>query len=187
MSKKKNKKFSEPEKDYYKLHTDAVDRLANAEKGTVPKVSDEELNKYNSSILNRIPIWVKAMFIKFWFAGAVCFFFFWGLSVYLNSWLDQVFILGIGMGIVTDILTNNILRFLSSDDKEYYPYMMFEENRYWTFIANILYAFIVLTIVIGFYRLLKMNVEPILFGIIYTAVDMLFITIKNRLFKKERS
>ena len=183
MSKNKNKKFSEPEKDYYKLNTDAVERLANADKGNVPKVSDKELSRYSGSILNRIPIWAKALFIKFWFAGAVCFFFYWGLSPYLSSWLDQVVVLGLGMGVVTDLLTNNVLRFISSADKEYYPYMMFETNKYWTFIANIIYAAIILFIVINIYRLLHMNVEPILFGILYTAVDMLFIKAKGLILK----
>ena len=57
--------------------------------------------------------------------------------------------------------------------------MMFETNKYWTFVANIIYAAIVLSIVIVIYRLLHMNVEPILFGILYTAVDMLFIKAKG--------
>ena len=100
-----------------------------------------------------------------------------------SSWLDQVVVLGLGMGIVTDPLTNNVLRFISSADKEYYPYMMFETNKYWTFIANIIYAAIILFIVINIYRLLHMNVEPILFGILYTAVDMLFIKAKGLILK----
>ena len=119
------------------------------------------------------------MFIKFWFAGAVCFFFYWGLAQYIGSWLDQMFILGLGMGVVTDLLTKNIMLFISSDDKEYYPYLMFTQKKYWTLIANIIYAFIVLFCTIQVYRILKINVEPILFGVIYTAIDMLFIKIRD--------
>ena len=118
MAKKKNKEIPQIEQDYYKLKTDAVDRLKDAHEGKVKKVSDKELNKYKSSKLDLIPIWVKALFIKFWFAGAICFFFYWGLSIYLSSWLDQMLVFGLGLGIVTDILTNNVLRFLSSSDKE---------------------------------------------------------------------
>ena len=179
MSKKKNKKISEAERDYYKLNTDAVERLANADKGKARKVSDEELNKYSSSKLSRIPVWVKALFIKFWFAGAVCFFFYWGLAAYIGNWLDQMFIFGLGLGVVTDLLTKNVMIFISSEDKEYYPYMMFTSKKYWTLIANIAYAFVLLALTMGVYRLLHMNVEPILFGIIYTAFDMLLIKIRD--------
>lgn len=181
MSKKKNKEIPKAEKDYYKLNTDAVDRLAKANQGEARKVSDKELQQYKSSKLALIPIWAKALFIKFWFAGAVCFFFYWGLSAYLGSWLDQIFVFGIGLGIVTDLLTNNVLRFLSSDDKEYYPYMMFSSSKYWTFVANILYAFVLLVLTIGVYDLLHMNVEPIFFGIVYTAWDMLLIRVRDLL------
>ena len=181
MSKKKNKETSQAERNYYKLKTDAVDRLATANKNTVIKVSDKEIEKYKSSKIGRLPVWVKALFIKFWFAGAICFFFYWGLAQYIGSWLDQMFVFGLGLGILTDLLTNNVLRFVSGEDKEYYPYMMFTSNSYWTFIANIFYAFVLLFITIQIYNLLHMNVEPILFGIIYTAIDMLFITIKNKI------
>ncbi len=189
MSKKKNKEIPQAEKDYYKLNTDAVDRLKDAHEGKVRKVSDKELNQYKSSKLDRIPIWVKALFIKFWFAGAICFFFYWGLSIYLSSWLDQMFVFGMGLGIVTDILTNSVLRFLSSSDREYYPYMMFSSRKYWTFVANILYAYVLLFLTICVYRVIHINVEPILFGIVYTALDMLCIRGKdflvNRFFRRE--
>lgn len=186
MAKEKNKKISEPEKDYYKLKTNAVDRLVNADKNAPKNVPDEELNKYKSSILSRIPVYVKALFIKFWFAGASCFFFYWGLAAYIGSWLDQMFVFGIGLGIVTDLLTNNVLRFASSDDKEYYPYMMISSKKYWTFFGNILYAFVLLFLTICVYRVIKIGVEPLLFGVIYTAFDMLLIKIKDVLVKQFR-
>ncbi len=184
MSKKKNKEIPQAERDYYKLKTDAVDRLAKANQGEARQVSEKELNQYKSSKLGMIPIWVKALFIKFWFAGAICFFFYWGLAMYLGSWLDQMFVFGLGLGIVTDLLTNNVLKFLSSSDKEYYPYMMFASGKYWTFVANILYAFVLLGCTVMVYRLLNINVEPIFFGIVYTAFDMLFIKIKELILTK---
>ncbi|MBR2545673.1 MAG: hypothetical protein IKE93_05845 [Erysipelotrichaceae bacterium] len=181
MAKEKNKTVTQSEKDYYKLNTEAADRLAKAHKGQVRKVSDEEINRYKSSKLGSLPTWIKALFIKFWFAGAACFFFYWGLSAYIPNWLDQMLVLGVGTGILTDILTNNVLRFFSGEEKEYYPYMMFPSGKYWTFIANIAYAFLLLTLTILVYRILKVGVEPLLFGIIYTAFDMLFITLKHKI------
>lgn len=186
MTRKKNNTVSESEKNYYKLNTDAVERLAGATKGTARKVSDEELNRYKSSLIGLLPTWVKAIFIKFWFAGASCFFFYWGLAAYIGSWLDQMVILGLGLGLVTDILTNNVLRFFSGDDKEFYPYMMFPSSKYWTFVANIIYAFVLLVLTIGVYRFFGFGVEPLLFGVVYTAFDMLLIKLKDLILKSFR-
>ncbi len=181
MAKDKNKTVTQSEKDYYKLNTEAADRLAKAHKGQARRVSDEEINKYKSSKIGLLPVWVKALFIKFWFAGAACFFFYWGLSAYIPNWLDQMLVLGVGLGILTDILTNNVLRFFSGEEKEFHPYMMFPSGKYWTFIANIAYAFLLLFLTIQIYRIIGVGVEPILFGIIYTALDMLFITLKHKI------
>ena len=52
-------------------------------------------------------------------------------------------------------------------------------KKYWTFIANIFYAFLVLFCVIWLYEVIKIGVEPILFGIFYMLFDLLFIGIKN--------
>ncbi|MBE6104062.1 MAG: hypothetical protein E7193_04135 [Erysipelotrichaceae bacterium] len=181
MAKEKDKTVTQSEKDYYKLNTEAADRLAKAHKGTARKVSDEEINKYRSSKLGSLPVWVKALFIKFWFAGAACFFFYWGLAAYIPNWLDQMLVMGVGLGILTDILTNNVLRFFSGEDREFYPYMMFPSGKYWTFVANIAYAFLLLFLTIQVYRIIGIGVEPIVFGIVYTAIDMLFITLKGRI------
>ena len=180
MAKKKNK-AAESEKNYYKLNTDAVERLANADKAKANKEADKEINRYSSSKLSRIPVWVKAVAIKFWFAGAACFFFYWGLAAYIGNWLDQMFVFGLGLGIMTDLLTKNVLKFISGSDKEYYPYIMFTSGKYWTFIANIAYAFLLLVCTIGIYSIIKIGVEPILFGIIYTAIDMMFIKIRDKI------
>ena len=78
MAQKKNKRTAPEENratsEYCKLHTDAVDDLVNADEDNSPEVSEEELNKYRSGPKFRIPDWLKALLIKAWFAGSVCFF-----------------------------------------------------------------------------------------------------------------
>ena len=179
MSKKRSKDITKTEEDYYKLKTDAVERLTTADaKSARKRVSDEELKKYKVSKTSKIPVGVKAFFVKFWFAGADCFFFYWGLGTYFNQ-LDLMVIFTVAMGITTDLLTKNVLKFISGNDKEYYPYLMFSDGKYYTFIANIFYAAIVMGCTVGVYALLGMNVEPVLFGIIYTLIDLFFVGIKN--------
>lgn len=202
MAKKKDKENHTLEKksspDYYRLKTDAVDRLVNADKKTYDKTQGDPGKAYRSrGFLDKIPSWVKSMFIKFWFNGAVCFFIFWGLGLYVSSMLDMIVVLSIVMGMVTDILVNNAFRFLATYEGQNDKWMMFPKKKYWTFFANIFYAFIVLVGDIWFYNILnvvlnRMNgtteelyiaVEPILFGLSYMAIDMVFITMKNTMIK----
>ena len=94
--------------EYYRLHTQAVRDLAEADESNSPEVSQEELDKYRSGPKIRLRSWAKAILIKIWFAGSVCFFIFWGLSAYIPARLDLLLVFAIALGIVTDILTNNI-------------------------------------------------------------------------------
>ena len=202
MAKKKDNNNRTPEKkssaDYYKIKTDAVDRLANAEKKTYDKTKGDPGKEYRSKgFLDKIPSWIKALFIKFWFNGSVCFFIFWGLGMYVTDKLDMIFVLAVVMGMVTDILVNNAFRFLATYEGQNDKWMMFPKKKYWTFVANILYAFPVLVGVIWFYNIFNvvlnnikgtegemfLGVEPIVFGLAYMAIDMLFITMKNTMIK----
>ena len=57
--------------------------------------------------------------------------------------------------------------------------MMFPSSKYWTFIANVAYAYLLLVLTIGVYSIIKIGVEPILFGFVYTGFDMLLIKLKQ--------
>lgn len=194
MAKNKNNN-TEKTTDHYKLNTKAVDRLVNANNMDIPK--DKKMQdpgkKYRSDFLDRIPSPVKALFIKFWFSGSVCYFIFWGLGLYVYDSLDMIFILSVVLGMVTDILVNNILRFIEVIPSENAKWMMFPKKKYWTFFANILYSFVVLTSVVSLYEAINtignsikgtenvivLGVEPIMFGLFYLGFDLLFTSMKN--------
>ena len=189
----KNKKSNA---DYYKLNTEAVDRLVNAEKNASkePPLKDPA-KAYRSDFLDRIPSNVKALFIKFWFNGAVCYFILWGLGLYLTDYLDTLVVLSVVLGIITDVLVNNVLRYIETLPGENSKWMMFSKKKFWTYFANIIYAFVVLYCVVWFYNALNgiinsftgssdavpIGVEPILFGLFYMGFDLLFIGMKNML------
>ena len=197
MAGKKNRRTTPEESrttaEYYKLHTSAVRDLVDADESNSPEVSEEELLKYRSGPKLRLSDWVKAILIKMWFAGSVCFFIFWGLSSYIGAQLDLLFVFALALGIVTDVLTNNILRYYAKTVGGNDRWMMFPQKGYITFPLNILYAMILLFCVDMFYTLLNLSlsaigdggvtigVGPILFGVVYTAFDLLFITIKRTL------
>lgn len=179
--------------NYYELKTDAIDRLVNADKKEYPKNKVDPGKQYRSGFLDKIPSWILALFMKFWFNGAVCFFIFWGLGLYVKDMLDMIVIMAVVLGMVTDVLVNNAFRFFETYKGQNSKWMMFPQKKYWTFLANIPYAFVVLVGVIWLYSVINvaanavngttneifLGVEPILFGVFYMVVDMIFIGIKN--------
>ncbi|MGX8698316.1 MAG: hypothetical protein ACSW8F_00095 [bacterium] len=198
MAKKQPPKPSrEVEENYYKLHTKAVDDLVTANEQNSPPVSEAELRKYRSGPKFKLAGWFKMLFIKFWFTGAVCFFFLWGLGLYVSSMLDMLVITGIALGIVTDLLTNNALRFFASYPGENDRYMMFPQKAYSTFFLNIFYSYVLLFLVFTLYMMINsgyamlsgsadavvLGVEPILFGLFYLFFDVLLIGMKQLLFR----
>jgi len=199
MSRKRQRKQEKPEvekeADYYDLKKGAIQDLVEADESNSPEVSEEELRKYRSSSKYQLAPWVKALLIKFWFAGAVCFFFIWGLGLYLADVLDTLFVTAIALGIVTDLLTNNALRFIAETEGANDRWIMVTKKGYISFILNILYAGLVLFCVYTLYSVINagfaaalndperivLGVEPILFGLFYLGLDLLHSCITHQI------
>ena len=219
--KKKNKENKESTiENYYDLRVDKVDELVAALKGTDSpeereqislKISDctgetgetkeegkktkrreKEFDPYKVDKLSRIPAWLKAIFIKFWFAGAVCYFIMMGTGL---KDFDGIIVTGVVLGVVVDVLVNPLFGYMQSDKREYDKYIMlpFPFKKFWTFFVNIIYYMGVLLVVnycyLGINTMCNaiagteltyyVGVEPLLFGVITTIVDMAFIGIKD--------
>lgn len=174
----------------YELKSKAVDELLEAEAGQAPEYSQEELEKYRAKSKFQLPETLKILLIKGWFAGAVCFFFFWGLSTYV-AYLDLMFVTAIVMGMVTDILVNNVLRFMEKEKGDNDRWMMYPKKGMGSFVLNILHGFAVMFCIYWIYYGINsvvtvisgnegmLGVEPILFGVFYVVCDTLFIWIKR--------
>lgn len=179
---------------YYDLKTDAVNRLVNAE--NAPEVSDAEIRKYRSRGGWKIPSWLKIVFVKFWFSGAICYFFLWGLGTYISG-LDLMFVLAVGLGIVIDVMVNNLLHYFEPEKGAYDRWMMVTARKFWSLFLNVIYAGVLLYCIVWAYNVINtllvgdvetaqtvaVPVEPILFGLMYMGFDMLFITMKNTVLK----
>lgn len=215
MAKKKKQHKETTIENFYDLKTAEMDELVAALKGdsveedseplttNIAEITGEEqrakpgskqaeFDPYKRDKLSALPAWLKAIFIKWWFAGAVCFFFIWGIG--LDS-LDSVWVSGLVLGLVTDMFVNPIFRYIESDKKEYNSYMMFPFpfKQFWTFFANAIYYVVVMFGVFGCYfginawvnslsgTTLKnyLGVEPLLYGTFAVIVDMIFIGIKD--------
>ena len=185
MSKKKKPVRETTIENYYDLKVDKVDELVAALKGEAPR-DDNDLTMF-------ISVWLKAIFIKWWFAGAVCYFILVGLQNVIKDPLDMIAFTGITLGLVVEVLVNPLFRYLERGDKEYAPYMMFPFpfKAYWTFFTNIIYYVLVAACVNGLYLAMNLainalngtqaiaGVEPLLFGVFFVVADMLFIGIKD--------
>ncbi len=196
MQLKNNKKPEEKPvaENYYDLKTDAVERLVNP--GSAPQVSAAEIKKYTSKGKFNIPSWLKIIFVKFWFGGAVCYFFLWGMGTYISG-LDLMAVLAIGLGILTDLMVNQLLHYFEPEKGAYDKWMMIPFRKFWTIFLNVIYAGILVFFIVQTYTVINtliagdvntaeivaVGVEPILFGLLYMGYDMLFIFIKNTLIK----
>ena len=181
------------QKKNYELKSDAVEKLLKAEQGDVPEFSEEELHKYRSKSKLKLSETVKVVLLKAWFAGAVCYFILWGLGTYIYSLIDMLFILGVVLGMVTDLLTNNVIRFIEKTPGANDKWLMFPKKGMVSFFLNMVYAMVLIAAVYMLYSLINgtaavftgdmenmlLGVEPVLFGTFCMGFDMLFIGCKN--------
>lgn len=214
MAKKnKNKNQEGTIENYYDLKVDKIDVLVAALKDE-DSLSDEpidygmntnmgvndpknykrsgkekQFDPYKTDFLSRVPVWLKAIFVKWWFASMVCWFFILGIE--WKNILDEVVLVGLALGVVVDLLVNPVLHYMETDKKEYNAYMMFPFpfKAFWTFFANISYYIVVMILVFlsyqGFGMLINPDasapsiIAPISFGALCFTIDMVFIGIKD--------
>lgn len=194
MKKEQNKTDS----SYYRLHTQAVEDLVTASRENTPHYSKEELDKYRSSSGRiSLPEMLKVILIKVWFYGAVCYFAFLGLGMYVADQLDMFFIAAVLMGMVTDLLINRCLRFTERIPGSSGRYLMVTRRGATGFFLNLLYAFALLFLVVTMYGAVNalllllgggepaalLGVEPVLFGIFAAAADSALIACKCMLIR----
>ena len=179
--------------DYYKLNVKAVRDLVEADETNSPPVPEKELRRYRPHGRVRLAGWLKAALLKMWFAGMVCFFFFWGLGTYVQSQLDMLFIVGLALGFVTDLLVNTIFRYYARTPGANDRFMMFPKKGFISLPLNVLYAFLLLFLVVTTYNVINsvliavtkaedkipLGVEPILFGLFTMGWDMLLLGAKR--------
>ena len=184
----------EAEKDpssYYHLNIQAVEDLAGANEENSPPVSKAELKKYRSVPQVKLADWFKALLLKWWAGGMICYFFVWGLSTFaMNPW-DHLAVLGLALGLVTNLIVNNIYRFIARVSGAYDRWMMFPGKQLWNFPLDLLYGMLLVFCTVQSYNTLNLlfsdpaaaspalGVEPILFGALITLWDLLFLGMKR--------
>ncbi len=184
--------MSDDKKVDYTEKSKAIETLVTANKENTPEYSPEELKKYRTPSKIKLSTTSKALLLKCWFSGAVCYFIIWGLGLYIPSSLDLYFVVSLVMGFVVDILENNMFRFIAKDDGEYDKWMMFPKKGYVSLIFNVLYSFLVVFFVYITYAVLNIvllkitgrtdvvlfAMEPFTFGLFFLCYDLIFLRVK---------
>ena len=119
----KKKKYVQPtkyEEEDYSLKVEAVETLTKAiNEGTVKEIPEEqkkeEQHPYKVDKLAKIPSWIKVIFVKFWVAGAICFFFMWGLGMYIKNSLDMYVVVSLAFAFINDLFVTSAFLYFESD------------------------------------------------------------------------
>ena len=172
---------------YYDLKTEHVDDLVkalNEESETMTPSTHKQykMNKapdqpdpYKIDKLAMIPAWVKAAFIKFWVAGAICYFFLFSFLMNSFATLDKIVFTGIGLGVIFDLIVNPSMLYFESDKKEFHPYILlpYSAKKVWTLLINIPVGVLEVWLINKGYSIIIPNsniikgVEPITFGLMF--------------------
>ena len=111
------------------------------------------------------------------------------------SMLDMLFVAGAALGMVTDLLTNNVIRFLEKTPGGNDRWLLCARKGVAGFGMNLLCAYAILFCVYSTYSLINyvivsvtgvadtvpLGVEPVLFGLLCMGYDMLLIGFKRML------
>ncbi len=98
---------------------------------------DEEIASYQkTSFFQKIPYWVKAIFLKYWFYGALFFFVAMGLSLTGENLAIAGGLIG---GIVFDFMYGNLLLLMETEPGEHENHIIYKSKKIYSVIFNILF------------------------------------------------
>ena len=163
--------------------------------------SQEEIDAYQKrGFWSKVPFWIKAVLIKYWFFGAIVFFVMMGIPS-LDS-LTYSLICGLIGGAIIDIACNSILIMLESDKKEAQHFMIYK-SKVWSgvlsLIVNILFVTVIFIAcayfcdwIVSLYKdpaKVWFLQEPLSIALVLLTFDLILLGIKylvKLLFKKTR-
>ena len=161
-----------------------------------------DVDKVKVPFIYRIPMWVKALFIKYWFCGVIFFFVNMGLAniiygeksvpfsqgAYILMLLD-----GLIYGLAYFLIQGFVIELCERVDGEGRPWLIYYSRKWWTIWIDVVYGLVWavctdliawnITAAIGttsaqasFYWVFA---EPLSYGVLGLAVEMFFIGLKN--------
>lgn len=156
------------------------------------EISMDDLHAYKQQgFLARVPYCIKAVLLKYWFYGAICFFVLIGLGGAGATGENGAIVCGLIAGLVFDFIVYGIYRAMDSDKKESRYYVMYKSKKIWSVFVNIPYQLLVfilgmliMTSIVATYKDPVNNwflQEPFSQALVLTTLDAVFVLIKNLL------
>lgn len=158
-----------------------------------PSESQEKVKPYQVSFFDKIPFAVKALVIKYWFFGALYFFFVMGITAFMGDKYSvtlQMLLLSVVIGVANDFLVDNILLALETSHHEAHWWWMIKSKKLYSLFLNLAYGFVLgfgaSLLCAYFASLLPSNDfgffrEPLSFAFVALALDLLLTGLKDGL------
>ena len=151
------------------------------------EISIDDMHAYKQQgFFTRLPYWLKAIFIKYWFFGSICFFVLMGSSLIGE---DAALFAGALSGAIFDLVVYNILVMMDSDLNESRHYIIFKSKKIYSLFINIAYnmalfilAMLFCSTIVKTYKDPVNNwflQEPFSQALVLFVFDAVFVTIKN--------
>ncbi len=98
---------------------------------------EKEIASYQkTSFFQKIPYWVKAIFLKYWFYGALFFFVAMGLSLKGENLAVAGGLVG---GLVFDFMYGNLLLLMETEPDQHDNFIIYKSKKIYSVIFNILF------------------------------------------------
>ena len=151
------------------------------------EISMDNMNAYKQQgFIARLPYWIKAIFIKYWFFGSICFFSLMGTGLIGEN---AALFAGVLSGCLFEFVVYNILIMMDSDENESRHYIFFKSKKFYSLLINIVYqvvvfflAMLICSSIVNLYDKPEANwflQEPFSIGLVLFIIDGIFITIKG--------
>lgn len=142
---------------------------------------------------NRIPFWVKAFLIKYWFMGAEFYFFQVGLGYFFqgeSATIGLAAATGLAAGVFNEIFVYPILDVSENHPNQSNVWILFKSKKLYSLFINVLYGLIWAVGALLINAIVKTNfigmdntaygfAEPFCFACYGMVIDAVIITIKN--------
>lgn len=155
---------------------------------------EEPLKKPRLSPFSKIPYWIKAILIKYWFYGLYYYLVYMGIGALfkendVTSTIIMLIIFCFFGGILNDLILSGILIVLERKPNEHKPFVIYKkEKSVISSVINVIYGFIWGTSSVLLTGLIATNLpsdwtwfgrEPLTFALFALAIDMVFVGIKD--------
>ncbi len=160
--------------------------------GNVDAKEEEIQEPIKVSWFDKIPYWVKAVFVKYWFFGAIYFFFVMGITSFVGNAYEVVWrtvTVCLAIGFMNDLLINHILSFMEWKKGEASYWWMFKNKKFYSLLINLAYGGVLGLAAQTVCALIANQIndqnwlwvcrEPLTFALVALAIDLALIWLKN--------